>query len=118
MKEFIVSIGYRFEGSDDLKISNKEAQRLGEIMRKAIDEAFANQKITAFLESTKFDHLEYRDMTPNARRCEQCTVWTTNWWEPKTINVLEPGCYIDGKWLCDQCIPDTPPKSELIEVAP
>ena len=112
MKDFVVSIGYKFSGADDLGMANDEAQRIGLIMARAIDLALSEAKIESEELTTSYHHLEEAHMDLNAKRCDKCEEWATDWGKPRSIDALTPGWENEGNWFCDMCGHDDEPIAE------
>jgi hypothetical protein len=39
----------------------------------------------------------------NARHCERCGEWATDYEQPEPVSVLMRGCHIGGHFYCDAC---------------
>ncbi len=44
-------------------------------------------------------------------KCSSCGAWTSDRNSNEYIDEFSDGCLIDGKWLCDLCLPSYHPKS-------
>ena len=44
-------------------------------------------------------------------KCTCCGAWTSNQDNEECVSSFSDGCCIDGKWLCDICLPSEHPKS-------
>lgn len=45
----------------------------------------------------------------NWGRCEKCGAWTTDNSKPDNIDSFSPGANVNGRWLCDLCLPEGHP---------
>jgi hypothetical protein len=83
----------------------KLRDRLAARMQQAIEQVMSSEQIEWNWECTNFRYLESSSGGPdNAGRCFYCSSWATDGTKPDAIDGLMPGCELDGRWVCDQCI--------------
>lgn len=44
-------------------------------------------------------------------KCQRCGAWTSDQDNWEHISSFSDGCYMDGAWLCDECLPLDHPKA-------
>ncbi|MBL9169934.1 MAG: hypothetical protein JNN07_19515 [Verrucomicrobiales bacterium] len=79
--------------------------RIATRIQRAVERAVASESVEWSRESTTFHYLESSAAgAKNARRCSYCSSWATDRTQLDAIDGLMPGCELDGRWVCDQCI--------------
>ena len=79
--------------------------RVAERIQQAVESALSSGQVEWSRECTSFHYLESSAGIPsNAQRCFYCSCWATDRRKLDAIDGLMPGCELDGRWVCDQCI--------------
>ncbi len=78
--------------------------RIAARMKQAIQQSLSSESVEWSRQCTNFRYLEKPDLGTNARRCFYCSAWATDRTKLEAIDGLLPGCELDGRWVCDQCI--------------
>jgi hypothetical protein len=79
--------------------------RISSRVQQAVERAMSSESAEWSRESTTFHYLETSAAgRENARRCFYCSSWATDRTQLDAIDGLMPGCELDGRWVCDQCI--------------
>lgn len=88
----------------DESAMNQWRDRMAARIQQAVERAMSSESVEWHRECAKFHHLESSAVTENARRCFYCSTWATDRTKLDAIDGLMPGCELDGRWVCDQCI--------------
>lgn len=79
--------------------------RIAARILQAVEQVMSSESVEWGCECTNFRYLESSaGGATNARRCFYCSSWATDRTQLNAINGLMPGCELDGRWVCDQCI--------------
>ena len=103
-KTVLIRVAYLVELPDeevnvDDGILDKIANRIGEDKNLVID----NKDITLDWNSTSSLMLDSGNF--NCGRCSKCGQWVTDKEKPDAVEGLCNGATVDGKLLCDDCLP-------------
>ena len=71
-----------------------------------IEDALIGIGIDAEHISSEFIDMDQND---NCGMCAECGNWTSDYGKENCIQELSNGAIVDGKWLCDLCLPKDHP---------
>lgn len=77
------------------------------LLEAAIEKCLDKNKINGSLESMSEEEIS----TDNFGKCEGCGAWTSDHTKPDAVREVSNGAVVDGKWLCDVCLPDDHPNA-------
>jgi hypothetical protein len=104
-QDILISTSFLLKAPRDTKEMEQFRDRIAARMREAVENALKSEGVEFSQECTSFHYLDgSADGDENARRCFYCSAWATDWSTLAAINGLMPGCELDGRWVCDQCI--------------
>jgi hypothetical protein len=103
-QDIIISTSILLKAPRDAKAMAHLRDRIAAQIRQAADTALSSESVAWSWEGTAFRYLESPDGDTNARRCFYCSKWATDRRKLDAIDGLIPGCELDGRWVCDQCI--------------
>ncbi len=79
--------------------------RIAARIQQAVERVLSSESVEWNRECTTYHYLETLAAgRENARRCFYCSCWATDRTKSDAIDGLMPGCELDGRWVCDQCI--------------
>ena len=98
-KTVIIKVAYLIELQDEDGVLNRIMTRVGNDEKIPIDGQSFDLKWIATSSHTLDDANE------NCGKCSNCGAWTTDREKPNYIPELNDGATVEGKLLCDECLP-------------
>ena len=78
-------------------------QQLSDEIRAVVETLLQQRSVEGRWYGTSFYALGSAFPPANARRCEHCGEWATDYEQPEPISVLLRGVHIAGHFYCDAC---------------
>ena len=103
-QDILISTSILVKAPRDESAMNQLRDRIATRIQQAVEGALSSESVEWHRECTNFRYLESSAVTENARRCFYCSTWSTDRTKLNAIDGLMPGCELDGRWVCDQCI--------------
>jgi hypothetical protein len=103
-QDILISTSILVKAPRDESAMHKLRDRIAARLQQAVKQALSSESVEWSRECTNFRYLESSTDTENARRCFYCSSWATDRTQLDAIDGLMPGCELDGRWVCDQCI--------------
>ena len=104
-QDILISTSVLLKAPRDQELMRTLRDLVAAKMQQAVASALDSEGIKWSREGTAFRYLENPTIgVENAKRCSYCSSWATDRSKLHAIDGLIPGCEIDGRWVCDQCI--------------
>lgn len=101
-RTYLIRMGYLVELDEE---RGEDEEYFDEQVFAGIGEDLISEKSGKTLEWTHSSSLLLDPSSSNCGRCENCGQWTTDRERPDSIPELCNGAAVDGKLLCDDCLP-------------
>jgi|SRR6185312_9538219 hypothetical protein len=103
-QDILISQSVLVKAPRDEAAMHKLRDRIAARIQQAVEGVMLSESVKWSRECTNFHYLESSSVLENARRCFYCSSWATDPTKLDAIDGLIPGCELDGRWVCDQCI--------------
>ena len=103
-QDILISQSVLVKAPRDEAAMHKLRDRIAARIQQAVEQVMSSESVEWSRECTHCRCLESATSRENARRCFYCSSWATDRTKFDAIDGLMPGCELDGRWVCDQCI--------------
>lgn len=101
-KTVLITVSYLIDlPGDEIKNDDRLIDRISNDLCKGI----ASEHTGSILEWGQTATRILDPSTMNCGRCASCGAWTSDQEKENPINSLQVGATVDGKLLCDECLP-------------
>jgi hypothetical protein len=101
-QDIVISTSILLKAPRGAKAMAALRDRIARKIKQATESALSSEAVDWNWECTNFRYLEDKDA--NAHQCFYCSKWATDRSKLDPIDGLIPGCELDGRWVCNQCI--------------
>ena len=103
-QDILISQSVLVKAPRDETAMHELRDRIAARIQEAVERVMSSESVEWSRECTNYSYLESAASRENARRCFYCSSWATDRTRLDAIDGLMPGCELDGRWICDQCI--------------
>jgi hypothetical protein len=103
-QDILISQSVLVKVPSDEAARNQLRDRIATRIQQAVERVMSSESVEWRRECTNFHYLESSSIQENARRCFYCSSWATDRTKLGAIDGLMPGCELNGRWICDQCV--------------